>query len=85
MSKRPELVRCENCCYYLDLGMPEGEGAGCCNRYPPTEPGSTAAEPAVGAAVCEDHWCGEFRAEWPEEDATRLLEKWAENIVRRDA
>ena len=35
------------------------------------------------ASDAED-FCGEFREEWLEEDATRLLGKWAEGIVRRD-
>ena len=97
MSKRPEHVRCENCCYWE--GFAHGK-LGFCLRYPQTVilaqvyskedvekachalPGSDAR--GVPIASGAEDFCGEFREEWPEEDATRLLEKWAEGIVRRD-
>ena len=50
---RPEHVRCENCCYWNE-GTPHVEH-GECVRYPQSRlklPG----------------YCGEFRAEWPEEE-----------------
>jgi len=70
MSERPESMFCGDCVYYAETDTPH---EGVCKRYPAYVP-----------KVVFDH-CGEFREEWPEEDATRLLEKWAEGIVRRDA
>ena len=54
---RPDHVRCENCCYWNE-GTPHVEH-GECVRYPQSRlklPG----------------YCGEFRAEWPEEVPPRF-------------
>jgi len=78
MSKRPEHVRCENCCYWE--GFAHGK-LGFCLRYPQTVilaqvyskedvekachalPGSDAR--GVPIASGAEDFCGEFRAEWP--------------------
>ena len=59
--KRPENVRCENCCY-ADLGPPVWvEGFGLCRGHAPIDD-NDVSWPAI---ACTD-WCGEFRSEWPE-------------------
>lgn len=78
MSERPEHVRCENCCYWIEWAEPgdefrdNGKGmSGECRRATPVPP--VTAEQAR-YSHCEPHWpiprwsdwCGEFRAEWPE-------------------
>ena len=53
---RPEHVRCENCCYYHPKTLDdEPLTRGVCSIGPRSY------------AKDQDQWCGEFRAEWPEE------------------
>ena len=75
---RPEQVRCENCCYWVNRDHPEQPPSkdGLCSRHPP-EP-STALHIkyvdgnrqhyGVAPWTGPDWYCGEFRAEWPVEE-----------------
>lgn len=60
--KRPDHVRCENCVFWDKEDLTAAEGCGACSRTSPS-----AEQGTIWPFTQADHWCGEFRSEWPEE------------------
>jgi len=76
MDKRPDHIRCENCVFFVPrTPHPNAPDVmeGFCMRFPPDVFDGPCLEfpkaPAhsVQARVHGRNFCGEFRAEWPEE------------------
>lgn len=71
---RPEHVKCENCVFWRYGAEIWGEDEGLCQRFPPRpsltveEDERTDGRGSFSLTVAES-WCGEFRAEWPENPA----------------